>query len=59
MGIAPRHAKHHRYAATADDGSLLRRWYADESRDVNAIPNALWQSMTREQRALMRFPVIP
>jgi ectoine hydroxylase-related dioxygenase (phytanoyl-CoA dioxygenase family) len=37
----------------------VRRWYADESRDVNAIPKAIWQSVTQEQRALMRFPVIP
>ena len=37
----------------------VRRWYADESREVNAIPNTIWQSLTKEQRAIMRFPVTP
>jgi len=37
----------------------VRRWYADESREVTAIPNTIWQSMTQEQRAVMRFPVTP
>lgn len=37
----------------------VRRWYADDSREVNAIPNVIWQSLTREQRAVMRFPVTP
>ncbi|HLJ90789.1 MAG TPA: phytanoyl-CoA dioxygenase family protein [Candidatus Angelobacter sp.] len=35
----------------------VRRWYADTSREVNAIPKALWQSLTAEQREIMRFPV--
>ena len=35
----------------------VRRWYADASRDVNAIPLATWQSFTTEQRSRMRFPV--
>ena len=35
----------------------VRRWYVDDSRDVNAIPNATWQSLTTEQRAVLRFPV--
>jgi hypothetical protein len=35
----------------------VRRWYADDSREVNAIPNAIWQSLTEEQKAVMRFPV--
>ncbi len=35
----------------------VRRWYADDSREVNAIPAATWQSLTEEQRMLMRFPV--
>lgn len=34
----------------------VRRWYADESRDVNRIPAALWQSFSGEQQGLMRFP---
>jgi hypothetical protein len=35
----------------------VRRWYADNSRDVNTIPLAVWQSFTREQQSTMRFPV--
>jgi hypothetical protein len=35
----------------------VRRWYADDSREVNAIPAATWRSLTEEQRAVMRFPV--
>jgi len=35
----------------------VRRWYADDSREVDAIPNTIWQSLTQEQRAIMRFPV--
>lgn len=35
----------------------VRRWYADDSREVSAIPNAMWQSLTQEQKAAMRFPV--
>ena len=37
----------------------VRHWYADDSREVNAIPNATWQSLTQEQRAVLRFPVSP
>ena len=35
----------------------VRRWYTDDSREVSAIPNAIWQSLTEEQKAVMRFPV--
>jgi hypothetical protein len=35
----------------------VRRWYADASREVNAIPNAVWQSLTPEQQEVMRFPI--
>ena len=35
----------------------VRRWYWDDSREVNPIPAALWRSMTVEQRSMMRFPV--
>lgn len=35
----------------------VRRWYADYSRDVRAIPPAVWQSLTAEQQSIMRFPV--
>jgi ectoine hydroxylase-related dioxygenase (phytanoyl-CoA dioxygenase family) len=35
----------------------VRRWYADDSRDVNAIPRAVWDSLTAEQQRVLRFPV--
>jgi len=35
----------------------VREWYWDNSREVNAIPRAVWESLTAEQRKLMRFPV--
>jgi ectoine hydroxylase-related dioxygenase (phytanoyl-CoA dioxygenase family) len=35
----------------------VRRWYADHSREVNAIPNAVWQSLTPEQQEVLRFPI--
>jgi hypothetical protein len=35
----------------------VRRWYADDSREVNAIPSVVWQTLTEEQRAMMRFPL--
>jgi hypothetical protein len=35
----------------------VRRWYADASRDVAEIPRATWESLTTEQRNVMRFPV--
>lgn len=34
----------------------VRHWYADDSRDVSAIPAAVWQSLTPEQQSIMRFP---
>jgi hypothetical protein len=34
----------------------VRRWYFDDSRDVNALPAALWRSLTPEQQEIMRFP---
>lgn len=37
----------------------VRRWYTDESRQVNAIPDTTWQTLTQEQRAVLRFPVAP
>ncbi|MGC9948085.1 MAG: phytanoyl-CoA dioxygenase family protein [Bryobacteraceae bacterium] len=36
----------------------VRRWYADDSREVNSLPLAVWQSLTAEQRSMMRFPVV-
>jgi ectoine hydroxylase-related dioxygenase (phytanoyl-CoA dioxygenase family) len=35
----------------------VRRWYADSSREVDSLPRAVWESLTSEQRDLMRFPV--
>lgn len=35
----------------------VRRWYADYSREVNAIPLAVWQSLTPDQQEVMRFPL--
>jgi len=35
----------------------VRHWYADNSREVNAIPEVVWQSLTPEQQSVMRFPV--
>ena len=35
----------------------VRRWYADDSREVNTIPRVVWESFTPEQKNLMRFPV--
>jgi ectoine hydroxylase-related dioxygenase (phytanoyl-CoA dioxygenase family) len=35
----------------------VRRWYADDSRDVNAISSAAWKSLSVGQRAMLRFPV--
>jgi ectoine hydroxylase-related dioxygenase (phytanoyl-CoA dioxygenase family) len=35
----------------------VRRWYIDNSRNVNAIPRAVWESLTPEQREAMRFPI--
>ena len=35
----------------------VRRWYADNSRDVNLLPRAVWQSLTPEQQSIMRFPI--
>jgi ectoine hydroxylase-related dioxygenase (phytanoyl-CoA dioxygenase family) len=34
-----------------------RRWYQDHSREVNAIPRVVWESLTREQQAVMSFPI--
>jgi ectoine hydroxylase-related dioxygenase (phytanoyl-CoA dioxygenase family) len=34
----------------------VRQWYWDASRDVNAIPREVWQSLNSEQQAMMRFP---
>ena len=35
----------------------VRRWYADDSRDVQAIPRTVWESLTADQRKVMRFPI--
>jgi hypothetical protein len=35
----------------------VRHWYADASRDVEALPRTIWESLPAEQRNLMRFPM--
>src|SRR5207237_1247204 len=35
----------------------VRRWYADDSREVNPIPSAVWKSLTSQQQTALRFPV--
>ena len=35
----------------------VRSWYSDASRDVNAIPHSVWNSLTEDQQRMMRFPV--
>lgn len=35
----------------------VRHWYADCSREVNKIPFGVWQSLTPEQKSIMRFPI--
>ena len=35
----------------------VRRWYADASRDVEAIPRTTWDSLSAEQQGMMRFPL--
>ena len=35
----------------------VRRWYADESREVSSLPRSVWESLTPEQKCVMRFPL--
>jgi ectoine hydroxylase-related dioxygenase (phytanoyl-CoA dioxygenase family) len=35
----------------------VRRWYADDSREVSFLPCAVWESLTPEQQGMMRYPV--
>ena len=35
----------------------VRNWYTDDSREVNSIPASVWNSLTSEQRNMLRFPV--
>ena len=35
----------------------VRRWYADDSRDVSSIPRAVWNGLSEAQQRVMRFPV--
>jgi ectoine hydroxylase-related dioxygenase (phytanoyl-CoA dioxygenase family) len=35
----------------------VRRWYADSSREVATLPRTVLESLTSEQRDMMRFPV--
>jgi|HubBroStandDraft_6_1064221.scaffolds.fasta_scaffold286824_2 ectoine hydroxylase-related dioxygenase (phytanoyl-CoA dioxygenase family) len=35
----------------------VRRWYADDSREVNSIPQPVWESLTPGQQSMMRYPI--
>lgn len=35
----------------------VRRWYVDDSRDVNSMSQATWRTLTTAQQQLMRFPL--
>jgi ectoine hydroxylase-related dioxygenase (phytanoyl-CoA dioxygenase family) len=35
----------------------VRRWHADGSREVQAIPREVWETLSPEQQSVMRFPV--
>jgi ectoine hydroxylase-related dioxygenase (phytanoyl-CoA dioxygenase family) len=35
----------------------VRRWYEDRSRDVLPIPCSVWESLTADQRSILRFPI--
>lgn len=35
----------------------VRRWYTDNSREINSIPIGVCKSLTPEQQKLMRFPI--
>ncbi len=35
----------------------VRRWYSDDSRPVNSIPQKVWQSLSIEEQSVLRFPV--
>ena len=35
----------------------VRRWYSDDSRDVNSIPQGVWESLTPGQQSMMRYPI--
>ena len=35
----------------------VRNWYCDSSREINSIPTSVWELLTSEQRAMLRFPI--
>ncbi|MGH9719634.1 MAG: phytanoyl-CoA dioxygenase family protein [Bryobacteraceae bacterium] len=35
----------------------VRRWYVDNSREVDFLPRAVWESLSPEQQSVMRFPI--
>ena len=37
----------------------VRDWYWDSSRKVNSIPASVWNSLSPEQKSMLRFPVNP
>jgi ectoine hydroxylase-related dioxygenase (phytanoyl-CoA dioxygenase family) len=37
----------------------VRRWYADDSREVCSIPRTVWDSLKSEHQSMMRYPISP
>jgi ectoine hydroxylase-related dioxygenase (phytanoyl-CoA dioxygenase family) len=37
----------------------VRRWYADDSREVCSIPRTVWESLKSEHQCIMRYPISP
>jgi ectoine hydroxylase-related dioxygenase (phytanoyl-CoA dioxygenase family) len=35
----------------------VRSWYCDDSREINSIPITVWNSLSSEQKSMLRFPV--
>lgn len=57
VGAASGLAKSDRYAACAAGFRYVRRWYADDSRDVSAIPRAVRESLTKEHQSVLRYRI--
>jgi len=35
----------------------VRQWYTDDSRESGSIPRVVWESLSKEQQSMMRFPI--
>jgi hypothetical protein len=55
--LAPRFAEYDAVPQALVTIRYVRRWYADDSRDVNTIPRAVWDALSPEQQRVLRFPV--